>query len=361
MAAAQPFISGAISKTINMPNHATVDEVMRVYRTSWELMVKAMAIYRDGSKLSQPLNSVADSDDAITAALMAEVAPDEEPMAAAPLEEKSEPIRIAEKIVHRYISQRRKLPNRRGGYTQKATVGNHKVYVRTGEYEDGALGEIFIDMHREGAAMRSLLNCFAIATSIGLQYGVPLEEFVDAFTFTRFDPSGMVTGHDHIKMSTSVIDYIFRELGLSYLGRTDLVHVKPEDIYSGKGTASKSEKEEVEEDGYTMAHAPGSNGRRTSTFSGRGFNISSSSVTFEAVKDADFSEVPVSLLREEVPAPRATVGVSGGGSALTMNASGIARRKGYEGDPCGDCGNFTLVRNGACMKCDTCGGTSGCS
>ena len=358
MAAAQPFISGAISKTINMPNHASVDEIKRVYRTSWELMVKAMAIYRDGSKLSQPLNAVADADDAITTALMAEVSDEEAPIAAAPQSDKSEQVRIAEKIVHRYISQRRKLPNRRGGYTQKAQVGNHKVYVRTGEYEDGSLGEIFIDMHREGAAMRSLLNCFAIATSIGLQYGVPLEEYVDAFTFTRFDPSGMVTGHDHIKMSTSVIDYIFRELGLSYLGRTDLVHVKPEDIYAGKVSPGASRAEEDSDDGYTIAYAPGSNGRRTSPFSGRGFNVSSSG-RFDAVDDnEEYADVPVALLRDEAPPARPTLT---GGATLTMNAAGIARRKGYEGDPCGDCGNFTLVRNGACMKCDTCGGTSGCS
>ncbi|MCB9506107.1 MAG: vitamin B12-dependent ribonucleotide reductase [Myxococcales bacterium] len=348
MAAAQPFISGAISKTINMPNHATVEDVDRVYRTSWELMVKAMAIYRDGSKLSQPLNAVADADDAVTQALMAEVAPAAERQAEP---EQPLPVQVAERIVHRYISQRRKLPNRRGGYTQKAQVGNHKVYLRTGEYEDGSLGEIFIDMHREGAAMRSLLNCFAIATSIGLQYGVPLEEYVDAFTFTRFEPAGMVTGHDHIKMSTSVIDYIFRELGLAYLGRTDLVHVKPEELYTSTATSAEPD----DEPGYGIEYTPGANGRRQNTFSGRGFNVASQSGSFDPVRDTS-APVPVALLQGEPERPRVSVAAGfGGGQAA------IARQKGYEGDPCGECGNFTLVRNGACMKCDTCGSTSGCS
>jgi ribonucleoside-diphosphate reductase alpha chain len=356
MAAAQPFISGAISKTINMPNHASVDDVKEVYRTSWELMVKAMAIYRDGSKLSQPLNSIADADDAISTALLAEYGE----LPADQADEKPAAVQVAEKIVHRYISQRRKLPNRRGGYTQKAIVGGHKIYIRTGEYEDGSIGEVFIDMHREGAAMRSLLNCFAIATSIGLQYGVPLEEFVDAFTFTRFEPSGMVSGHDHIKMSTSVIDYIFRELGLAYLGRTDLVHVKPEELYAG--TVAGGERDDDDSD-FAVAAAPGSNGRRTNAYSGRGFNLTHTG-SFEKVETpgSDLPEVPVSLLKEgteDRPSARATAGAPA--TIAAAGASTIARRKGYEGDPCGDCGNFTLVRNGACMKCDTCGATSGCS
>ncbi len=353
MAAAQPFISGAISKTINMPNHATVADVQRIYRTSWELMVKAMAIYRDGSKLSQPLNAVADADDAIATALMLEA----EAEAPAPTDNESPvapQIQVAEKIVHRYISQRRRLPNRRGGYTQKAEVGNHKVYLRTGEYEDGSLGEIFIDMHREGAAMRSLLNCFAIATSIGLQYGVPLEEYVDAFTFTRFEPSGMVTGHDHIKMSTSVIDYIFREIGLSYLGRTDLVHVKPEEIYTAPISRGEIEETDDDDDDYGIAYETGSNGRRPSTFSGRGFQVSSTG-TFEQVDEPLYKDVPVALLKEGGSAPAKATELP------LYTAATAARRKGYEGDPCGECGNFTLVRNGACMKCDTCGSTSGCS
>ncbi|MFT6629376.1 MAG: ribonucleoside-diphosphate reductase alpha chain, partial [Flavobacteriales bacterium] len=346
MAAAQPFISGAISKTINMPNHATVEDVQDVYRDSWELMIKAMAIYRDGSKLSQPLNSVADADDAIATALMAQTAVIEQPV-----EETPSPVQVAERIVHRYISQRRRLPNRRGGYTQKAQVGNHKVYLRTGEYEDGTLGEIFIDMHREGAAMRSLLNCFAIATSIGLQYGVPLEEYVDAFTFTRFEPSGMVTGHDHIKMSTSIIDYMFRELGLAYLGRTDLVHVKPEEIYSSSSQGSAPSAAEPPAEGFKIPYVAGANGRRKDTRSGRGFEVSRSDA-HQAVATAPV--VPVPVVRTETRATAA-------GNVETVTASSIARIKGYEGDSCSECGNFTLVRNGSCMKCDTCGATSGCS
>ena len=178
-------------------------------------MLKANALYRDGSKLSQPLNTVAD---AVERA-------DRRRGAARPSR-----CEIAEKIVHRYIARRRRLPDRRAGYTQKARIGNHKIYLRTGEYEDGTLGEIFIDMHKEGAAFRSMTNCFAIAISLGLQHGVPLEEFVDAFLFTRFEPNGMVQGNPHIKMTTSIIDYIFRELAITYLGRHDLAQVSPEDL-----------------------------------------------------------------------------------------------------------------------------------
>ena len=216
MAAAQPFISGAISKTINMPNDATIEDVKRAYWLSWQLMTKANALYRDGSKLSQPLNSVADSPEAAAlAAVQAE--PDAPKVAAVRAAE-----RITERVVHRYLARRRRLPDRRAGYTQKARIGNHKIYLRTGEYEDGTLGEIFIDMHKEGAAFRSMTNCFAIAVSLGLQHGVPLDEYVDAFLFTRFEPNGVVQGNPFIKMSTSLIDYIFRELAITYLGRQDL-------------------------------------------------------------------------------------------------------------------------------------------
>ena len=223
MAAAQPFLSGAISKTINMPNDATIDDVAEVYRVSWQLMLKAIALYRDGSKLSQPLNSAA-----------AEALVVEDEAAEAALEARRELLpsgeEVAERVVVEYLRERRRLPDRRAGYTQKARIGSHKIYLRTGEYEDGTLGEIFIDMHKEGAAFRSMMNCFAIAISLGLQHGVPLEEFVDAFVFTRFEPNGMVQGNPHIKMTTSIIDYIFRELAITYLGRHDLAQVKPEDL-----------------------------------------------------------------------------------------------------------------------------------
>ena len=224
MAAAQPFISGAISKTINMPNEATVEDCKEAYLLSWKLGLKANALYRDGSKLTQPLSSQLiadedDEDDGIETFL-------EKPMAARTAQVAE---RVVEKIVERItvLRERERMPDRRKGYTQKAVVGGHKVYLRTGEYDDGRLGEIFIDMHKEGAALRSIINNFAIAVSLGLQYGVPLEEYVDAFTFTRFEPRGPVQGNDSIKYATSILDYIFRELAVSYLSRFDLAHVDP--------------------------------------------------------------------------------------------------------------------------------------
>ena len=238
MAAAQPFVSGAISKTINMPNSATVEECSAAYELSWKLALKANALYRDGSKLSQPLN----------ASLLADETEDEEDVAetitALPLPARAAAIaeRIVERIVEREVRGREKLPGRRKGYTQKAIVGGHKVYLRTGEYDDGRIGEIFIDMHKEGAAFRAMANNFAIAVSLGLQYGVPLEEYVEAFTFTRFEPAGMVTGNEAIKNATSILDYIFRELAISYLGRHDLAHVQPEDMNSttiGRGVEAE--------------------------------------------------------------------------------------------------------------------------
>lgn len=313
MAAAQPFISGAISKTINMHNSATVEDVSKAYFKSWGLMLKANALYRDGSKLSQPLNSVAaDIFEGIEEAK--DVANDNLPIK-----------EIAEKIVYKYLSKRRTLPNRRGGYTQKAEVGGHKVYLRTGEFEDGALGEIFLDMHKEGAAFRSLMNCFAIAISIGLQYGVPLEEFVEAFTFTRFEPNGIVKGHDNIKMSTSVIDWIFRDLAMNYLGRFDLVHVKPEDISNTTVGANKAQQK--------PAHV-------------------------EMVMDASggLQEVVSGVSREP---ERLSMDVRSGSEVRDRRSE--AKLKGYQGDPCPDCGQFTLVRNGSCLKCDSCGATTGCS
>ena len=230
MAAAQPFISGAISKTINMPNDATVEDCKAAYLLSWKLALKANALYRDGSKLSQPLQSqlIADEEDEDDARSQAFIEKPQAARAAAAAE------RIVEKIVERItvLREREKLPGRRKGYTQKAVVGGHKVYLRTGEYEDGRLGEIFIDMHKEGAALRSLLNNFAIAISLGLQYGVPLEEYVDAFTFTRFEPQGPVQGNDTIKYATSILDYVFRELAISYMERFDLAHVDPSEAAS---------------------------------------------------------------------------------------------------------------------------------
>src|SRR3990170_5732395 len=227
MAAAQPFISGAISKTINMPSDATVEDCKQSYMQSWRLALKANALYRDGSKLSQPLNAQVLADDPDEQEEAAEQLTADKPMAAraAAAAEK-----LVERVIYMRSQERDKLPGRRKGYTQKALVGGHKVYLRTGEYDDGRLGEIFIDMHKEGAAFRAMMNNFAIAISLGLQYGVPLEEYVEAFTFTRFEPAGMVQGNEAIKNATSILDYVFRELAVSYLGRHDLAHVDQSDF-----------------------------------------------------------------------------------------------------------------------------------
>ncbi|HZT80915.1 MAG TPA: adenosylcobalamin-dependent ribonucleoside-diphosphate reductase [Gemmataceae bacterium] len=332
MAAAQPFISGAISKTINMPHEATLEDVKQAYQLSWRLMLKANALYRDGSKLSQPLSSVADAPDLAAAAGETEAA-------------KAEPVRIAEKIVYRYLAQRRRLPDRRAGYTQKARIGNHKVYLRTGEYQDGSLGEIFIDMHKEGAAFRSMTNCFAIAVSLGLQHGVPLEEFVDAFLFTRFEPNGVVQGNPHIKMTTSIIDYIFRELAITYLGRHDLAHVSPEDLRGDAMHRDEDDEPEFEKEEVV--------GERI--------------VETSAVPPPKAFATPRSGHLHPLPENGNGQGHNkaarpNGTKAQAMEERiRVARLKGYEGDPCGECGQLTLVRSGACCKCDTCGATSGCS
>ena len=359
MAAAQSFISGAISKTINMPNNATIEDCQEAYELSWSLGIKANALYRDGSKLSQPLAAalVEDDDDA---ADILETGSNHEK--AAVLAEK-----IVEKVIVKEIikSHREKMPHRRKGYTQKAVVGGHKVYLRTGEYEGGTLGEIFIDMHKEGAGFRAMMNNFAIAVSVGLQYGVPLEEFVDAFTFTKFEPAGMVQGNDSIKNATSILDYVFRELAVSYLDRTDLAHVKPQgatfdDIGRGEeeGVSNVSEISEtaaskslevlkqISSTGYLRKRMPqelvvlqGGQGVTTGLNSG-----------------VD----PVSTLQTLVPETTsdttAPVSANPGMTARTK-----AKMQGYEGEACNECGNYTLVRNGTCMKCNTCGGTSGCS
>ena len=363
MAAAQPFISGAISKTINMPYEATIDDVKAAYLLSWKLMTKANALYRDGSKLSQPLNSVADSPEA---AMLAAVTAESD---AAAVEVKPQAVqaaeRIVEKIVTRYIARRRRLPDRRAGYTQKARVGNNKIYLRTGEYEDGQLGEIFIDMHKEGAAFRSMTNCFAIAVSLGLQHGVPLDEYVDAFLFTRFEPNGMVQGNPYIKMSTSIIDYIFRELAITYLNRHDLAHVLPEDL---RGDAIDDDAADAPFD----FDAPPAEGDDVIE-------------ELEARRAADLMK-PVSRHIKPTAGPVVTP-VGDGGNAVVASPAAqlftklagsnrlagvdtqpslsdrirVAKQKGYEGDPCPVCQSLTLVRSGACAKCDTCGETSGCS
>ncbi len=367
MAAAQPFISGAISKTINMPSDATVEDCKEAYLLSWRLALKANALYRDGSKLSQPLNAqlLADEEDEQDEVLAAVASDQPQVQRAAVVAE-----RIVERVVERIRAraERDRLPDRRKGYTQKAVVGGHKVYLRTGEYADGRLGEIFIDMHKEGAAFRSLMNNFAIAVSVGLQYVVPLEEFVDAFTFTRFEPAGPVRGNEAIKNATSILDYLFRELAVSYLGRYELAHVDPKEIGSttlGSGDAGEGKRstEALVSPGYTRGrlserkfHAPskaqstGAHAHALQTqVSGDAQPRSTSFATAS-------SQGPSTETAEHVARAVETLAERG---ATELVAE--ARVKGYEGEACGECGNFTLVRNGTCLKCDTCGATSGCS
>ncbi|MBT9383498.1 vitamin B12-dependent ribonucleotide reductase [Pseudooceanicola sp. CBS1P-1] len=345
MAAAQSFISGAISKTINMPNNATIADCKAAYELSWSLGIKANALYRDGSKLSQPLAAALVEEDDEATEVLETGTPTEK---AAVLAEK-----IVEKIIVKEVARgREKMPERRKGYTQKAIVGGHKVYLRTGEYEDGTLGEIFIDMHKEGAGFRAMMNNFAIAVSVGLQYGVPLEEFVDAFTFTKFEPAGMVQGNDSIKNATSILDYIFRELAVSYLDRTDLAHVKPQgatfdDIGRGE-EEGRSNPKDLSETAATKSLEV------LKHISSTGYLRKRVPQELMVLNGGSFAEV--ASVAQTV---RTTTTLASG--ATSMDARTKARMQGYEGEACGECGNYTLVRNGTCMKCNTCGGTSGCS
>ncbi len=400
LAAAQPFITGAISKTINMPNDATVEDCKNAYMLSWKLALKANALYRDGSKLSQPLNAqlLADDDEDEEDAVEALIAKP----AAARAEAVAE--RIVERIVEHVVREREKLPNRRKGYAQKAIVGGHKVYLHTGEYEDGRLGEIFIDMHKEGAAFRSLMNNFAIAISLGLQYGVPLEEYVDAFTFTRFEPAGFVQGNDAIKSATSILDYVFRELAISYLARHDLAHSAPGDtgttavggepqvkatpdsavshgLFRGKRLALVDRTEARGSDAGAP-RGPAAGGSVTAIGgSGAGAARALAATALRREVAATAPQMKLGLAEaalaarpkpvEAAPAARAekTDGPAfkPAGSHAKAEApskeqrSAAARLAGYQGDACPECGNFTLVRNGTCLKCDTCGSTTGCS
>jgi ribonucleoside-diphosphate reductase alpha chain len=370
MAASQPFISGAISKTINMPNVATVEDCKQAYLLSWRLALKANALYRDGSKLSQPLAAVFGDDDAADAA---------EEISSAPAAAKATTVveRIVERIVEKVaIAERMRLPNRRKGYTQKANVGGHKVYLRTGEYEDGRIGEIFIDMHKEGAAFRSLMNNFAIAVSIGLQYGVPLEEFVEAFTFTRFEPNGVVQGNDTIKNATSILDYVFRELAISYLGRDDLAHVHTEDLEpdtTGKGpgdstlpatgTAAASSAldslKRVASTGFVRQRFRVlDGGSRGATARGA---MEAGDVALAEPPAAEEAEArhPIGFAIETLEAPAPSMQAAPAPDAATRVRE--AKILGFTGDSCGECGSMKMVRNGTCVKCIDCGSTTGCS
>ncbi|MBW3098817.1 vitamin B12-dependent ribonucleotide reductase [Pseudohoeflea coraliihabitans] len=402
MAAAQPFISGAISKTINMPNEATVEDCKNAYMMSWKLALKANALYRDGSKLSQPLNASLiseddDEDDAVEALI-------EQPMAARAAELTE---RIVERVVEKVVREREKLPNRRKGYTQKAVVGGHKVYLRTGEFDDGRIGEIFIDMHKEGAAFRAMMNNFAIAISLGLQYGVPLEEYVEAFTFTKFEPAGMVQGNDAIKNATSILDYVFRELAVSYLGRSDLAHVDTSDftntalgrgINEGKATpfskglmrgaslkvvnppsgepkgqmggqpASPQGGDKPKGKSVVTAFAPKSGGGAAlavKAVSAPEAETDDAPVAFKRDYEDRAAEVLEEVVREEGLSEElfSDAEAEKAAAAKKLEADRRARSimQGYTGNMCAECQNFTMVRNGTCEKCDTCGSTSGCS
>ncbi|MBC7690923.1 MAG: vitamin B12-dependent ribonucleotide reductase [Methylotenera sp.] len=330
MAAVQPFLSGAISKTVNLPNETTVEEIQDIYYQGWKLGLKAVALYRDGCKLSQPLTTKTSKEDSLesrdaknsTAAEKAAKTDKSTQTVAMSTQANTGTQGASQGSLMTFAPVRRKLPAKRLGFTQEAAVAGHKVYIRTGEYEDGALGEIFIDMHKEGAAYRSMMNCFAISVSLGLQYGVPLKEFVDKFTFTRFEPSGIVDGHPNVKMATSIIDYIFRVLGLEYLGRTDFVQVKPIDITADKNSAAA-----------TYPKNP------------------SAQIVSGTLPGVD------PQLELKIQAPSNALGaneVSGGGQAQHL-----AEMMG-DAPPCDGCGH-TTVRNGACYKCLNCGNSMGCS
>ena len=311
MAAVQPFLSGAISKTVNLPGEAAVDDIAEIYEEAWKLGLKAIALYRDGCKASQPLSAKGGSSEPTEDETDDESAEAGSPTAARERQPSVPPVSIHPE------GRRVRLPKKRRGFTQEAHVGGHKVFLRTGEYEDGTLGEIFIDMHKEGAAFRSLMNCFAMAVSVGLQYGVPLETFVDQFTFTRFEPHGVVSGHPNIKFATSIVDYLFRVLGVEYLRRYDFAQVKP-------------------------APAP------TTIEDPTGPNLVPDSTPPEDYR-------PTLLPAAETSAPASAEGEVHRGAL-------DAQLEELMGDApvCDGCGHIT-VRNGACYKCLNCGNSMGCS
>ena len=316
MAAVQPFISGAISKTVNLPKESTVEDIREIYIQGWKLGLKAIALYRDGCKASQPLNTSAS--------------------------DKKEGEKPADEP--QPILRRRRLPKKRMGFTQEATVGGHKVYLRTGEYEDANLGEIFIDMHKEGAAFRSMMNCFAIAVSLGLQYGVPLKEFVDVFTFTRFEPQGAVD-HPNIKFATSVVDYIFRVLGMEYLGMTDFVHKKPIDSEPIPVQPRTPVRHKDHQD-----HAHLANGYPPPNNTAAVSHKPQSQVSQpQAHEEASVLAIANAANLVDFVSVKPSNALSGHLSMMMGDAP-----------MCNLCGHLT-VRNGACYKCLNCGNSIGCS
>jgi ribonucleoside-diphosphate reductase alpha chain len=354
---------------------------------SWKNALKAVALYRDGSKLSQPLSSLAPGTDPLAVTILKV----ERGLDLAPQSVDSRKSSVR--------GIRKHLPARRMGYTQKAKISGHSIFIRTGEYEDGSLGEIFLDMHKEGAAFRSLLNSFAITVSLGLQYGVPLEEYVDAFTFSRFEPNGMVQGHDYVKMATSVIDYIFRDLAISYLKRSELGQIKPEDLVATgtKGDVDTGDaklrfggKQSAGFKPYgSSGTSPGvsqgvSGGQKSSGVSGLGSSGNPPSGNALSAGGSPSGEGGKGTVKALAggnpgynPSAAAASAQAGGAPVQVIDQPRLvdqgqseqselikiaeARFKGYEGDPCPTCGSFTLIRNGTCMKCNTCGSTTGCS
>jgi ribonucleoside-diphosphate reductase alpha chain len=327
MAAAQPFLSGAISKTINLPNEAKVEEIKDCYQLSWALGLKANALYRDGCKLSQPLSTKSDVKEIneekletveevlgeAANAKLSDLTPEQVIEAALAIMEKSKDTNFMRQLSR--VVQKKSLPFKRRGYTQKASIDGQTVFVRTGEYEDGTLGEIFVDMHKEGATFRSLMNCFAIAVSVGLQYGVPLEEYVEKFTFTRFEPAGMVVGHANIKSATSIIDYIFRMLGYEYQNRTDLVHV----ITEQNGIAGNPQ-----------------------------------------MQDSDFNSDETNIYQPVKPGTTDTDFSLGGNTSKKLLSVDLSMGVQSDAPSCNVCGH-TTIRSGTCYKCLNCGSSMGCS
>jgi len=316
MAAAQPFISGAISKTVNMPNEATVQDIEDCYFESAKIGVKAIAIYRDGSKASQPLSASSDDGDSEESDPEVNKILEEEAML---IQGNFAPGTSPTRAYAGVNRPRFLLPERRQGWTQEARVAGHKVYLRTGEYPDGTLGEVFIDIAKEGATLKGVLGCFAIAVSKGLQYGVPLEEFVDTFTFQTFEPRGMVEGHENIKMSNSIIDYVFRALGLEYLNRTDIVQVPPKEVKEPVVTEDVQVIQKTEPVTPVQKAEPVSPIPKTDT----------EQSLQTATNSVDTVQEVLSDMMGDAPA-------------------------------CDDCGHIT-VRNGSCYKCLNCGNSLGCS
>jgi ribonucleoside-diphosphate reductase alpha chain len=360
MAAAQPFISGAISKTINMPMEATVQDIQEAYMRSWDLGLKAIALYRDGSKLSQPLSTKGSDkssetaedrqlalskefEDRLAAARQFaadELRPDEILAAAQRILANTDNTDFKRKVAQ--VLERNRLPAKRRGWTQKAKIAGHTVFLRTGEYGDGTLGEIFVDLHKEGASFRSLMNCFAIAVSIGLQYGVPLEEFVEKFTFTRFEPNGFVD-HPNIKSCTSVIDYIFRVLGMEYLGRTDFVQVKPED----KDVDDTHHEDHALSEFETMVAEQQAAEENAKVIARRALTPPPAASSKPVVGQASLAQMKVD------PSAAAQI------NALRSREAQLASMMG-DAPVCDGCGSLTR-RNGACYVCDSCGRSMGCS